>query len=90
MFVDGIEKIEMIKNRNSNIVKENCTVRRRMSVDMFYVQFVMLFNNIKNVFTLRLEMQERKCRSLISLSLSLSTYYNGTIERRREREKEKK
>jgi hypothetical protein len=88
VFVDGIEKIEMIKNRNSNIVKENCTVRRRMSVDMFYVQFVMLFNNIKNVFTLRLEMQERKYRSLISLSLS--TYYNGTIERRREREKEKK
>jgi hypothetical protein len=50
----------------------------------------MLFNNIKNVFTLRLEMQERKCRSLISLSRSLSIYYNGTIERRREREKEKK
>ncbi len=49
-----IVKIEMIKNRSVQFIVE----------DMFYVQFVILFNNIKNVFTLRLEMEERKCRSL--------------------------
>jgi hypothetical protein len=59
---------------------------------MFYIQFVILFNNIKNVFTLRLEMQERerKCRSLLSLFLSISIYNSGMIEKGETKKRRKK
>lgn len=52
---------------------------------LFYVQFVILFNNIKNVFTLRLEMQKRECVE----ERERKRENSGTIERRDEVEKEK-
>ena len=46
-----VEVTGIVSNRNSNIV-DMYTVRF-FDVDMFYVQFVIVFNYIKNVFMVR-------------------------------------
>jgi hypothetical protein len=50
--IDVVEEIEIVKNRSRNIANMY-TVRFFFDMEMFYVQFVILFNYIKNVFMLR-------------------------------------
>jgi len=78
-----VEVIEIVSNTNSNIVLDMYVVRF-FDVNMLYVQFVILFNYIKNVLSCFV----KRCKRENGVP-SLYMYMGGTIDERNDAKKKR-